>query len=287
MPNLNPACPRSNTFSTAFKYTAATLTCILVLHVSAQEETRAAAIEGENKGNFFDRNVDTTQVLVIPFEDRMYRTVVDPEMLGEKGDMNAYREVYRTALENAVIRELREMGMEPNEDLSNAMIQKRIYPGIGYRSEKVKWPEKEKKGIGKFVPKKKKTKAPEQRTGTYMHEGQMLTVKDTSTKMMVPFLIDPALQPWLQDEFGTGRTLFLTQFDIVPAQGIVNAGYGLDTATCIVQVHCSIFQEKEKVKSALIRKRFNPCYTKQHDLIDQTFNDLAFQISEMFVTKED
>jgi hypothetical protein len=179
------------------------------------------------------------------------------------------------------------MGMEPNEDLSDATIQKRVYPGIGYRSEHVEWPEKEKKGIGKLVPKKKKKKEPEQRTSTYVHQGQVQTIKDTSTKMMVPYLIDPAMQPWLQDEFGTGRILFLTQFDIVPAQGIVYAGYGLDTATCIIQVHCSILQEKEKVKSTLIRRRYKPCYTDQHELIDRNFDDLARRIAQMFATKEE
>lgn len=257
------------------------------LALFAQEETRGGSRTEEPTGMFVSRNVDTNTVFIVPFEDRMYRSVADVAYMNElEKSSQEVREVYRKALTERVISELEGLGIEPEGGEMDAALADRIYKGIGYRNEKVEWPEEEKKGLKKFAPKKKKKESTE-RTGTYINDGQIKTVRDTSTKIMVPVLIDPALQPWMQENFGNGRTLFLTQFEIVPKYGLQYSGYGLDTATCIVQVHCSIFEEKQLVKSALISKNYSPCYSDQIGIIDKTFDDLSKKIAELFATKEE
>lgn len=261
--------------------------CAISFVLFAQEETRGGSRTEETTGLFVSRNVDTTVVFIVPFEDRMYRSVADAVLLDDQGtSIQEIRDGYRKALTERVINDLDRIGLEPKGGEMDADLADRIYKGLGYRNEKVEWPEVEKKGIKKFSPKKKKKESTE-RQGTYIRDGQIRSVRDTSTKIMVPVLIDPALQPWMQENFGNGRTLFLTQFEVVPKYGLQYSGYGLDTATCMVKVHCSIFEEKKLVKNALISKNYSPCYSDQKGIINKTFDDLAKRIAFMVATKEE
>ena len=253
----------------------------------AQEQTTGGSKEEASSGLFVDRNVNTNSVLIVPFENRMYRSVADPAA-SRSAEMNSgeIREVYRAELIKRVQKEMEGSGIRPEGGLMEETTSERIYKGLGYNSEKVVWPEKEQKGVKKLVPKKKK-KEPEERAGTYIENGQVRTVRDTSTKIMVPVILDPALQPWLQEDFGTGRILFITQFDIIPNSGLQYAGFGLDTATCVLQVHCSVFEEKKKVNSTLVRKKFRPCYSEQAEIIDMTFDPIARQIARLLTKEEE
>jgi len=284
---IKPFFARARQFILSDRFWAFLFACSISFVLLAQEETRGGSRTEETTGMFVSRNVDTNKVFIVPFEDRMYRSVADAAFMNEqKKTSEEVRLIYRKELTGRIVTELEHIGVEPNGGVLDADLADRIYKGLGYRNEKVEWPEEEKKGLKKFAPKKKK-KEPTERTGTYINDGQIKTVRDTSTKIMVPVLIDPSLQPWMQENFGNGRTLFLTQFEIVPKYGLQYSGYGLDTATCTVQVHCSIFEEKKLVKSALISKNYSPCYSDQIGIIDKTFDDLAKKIAELFVTKEE
>jgi len=284
---IKPFSANTRQFILSARFWAFIFACSVSFVLFAQEETRGGSRTEETTGMFVTRNVDTNTVFIVPFEDRMYRSVADAVLINDQEkSIQEVRNLYRKALAERVVTELEKMGIEPKGGVMDAALADRIYKGLGYRNEKVEWPEEEKKGLKKFAPKKKKKESTE-RTGTYINDGQIKTVRDTSTKIMVPVLIDPALQPWMQENFGNGRTLFLTQFEIVPKYGLQYSGYGLDTATCIVQVHCSIFEEKKLVESMLVRKEYSPCYSDQIGIIDKTFDDLAKKIADLFATKEE
>lgn len=261
---------------------ALALVLLWVQFLHAQDETRQKVEQGSNAGEFFDRNTDLNQVLIVPFEDKMYRSVADP---ASPHTSSENYELYRKALEEALRHELTSWGLNVSSELPNDVLQDRIYPGLGYRTEKMQWPDPESKGAKKGLSKKKSST--KERSGTYIQNGQLRTVRDTATKVMTAVFLDPALQPWLHDEYNNGQTVFLTQLEIVPRDPLRVAGYGLDTATCVVQVHGSLYSGKEKVQSTLARSSYQPCWLPPSKIIELNFSDLAVKIATLLKKEEE
>ena len=195
-------------------------------------------------------STEKVDVLLIPFEHKMYRSTIDPQLAQKGGfDYHTIREKMRRGLDDNLVLEIKgqyivKSLLRTDTSEFNGEVAE-IYRGIGYsyeamdeekqgdesrkRKDEKRKDEKTTEATPKerldklgdkmdnlFMRKKAKKQEPE-RMGTWVQNGQIHSQIDQREKYMKTVLSDPTVVMKLCKKHGAKKVLFINQLDILDA----------------------------------------------------------------------
>ena len=203
-----------------------------------------------------DTTVDNSKVLLVIFEDKMYRSTIDHTLASAAGiSREDLRKKVRKGLDDNLMLEMKGVHKATSvlrtDTSRNHEAMYEIYSGIGYSYEpleeaKVDDGKKETKfdKIGAKMDNlfaKRKSKADEeQRSGSWVQNGQVVSRIDNREKYMKTVVVDPSLLKRLNQTYGTGKFLFINQLDILTAGSEYDKERKIQVHYTILDVHGNV-----------------------------------------------
>lgn len=173
---------------------------VSVFYAQNQPSTRKNTTTNNSRAN------NTSKILLIPFENKMYMSEIDYYINKE------------TKLNQKKIRYLFRDGL--NEQLYHAL-KKRKFEVIDLMSDTVKHQKDLKKIYGNItydfvnIPDQNNYKAPQkEKKEKGIQQGQVVAVTETENKFMNTRVLSPALIPYLYDKYKAKYYIFINELDI-------------------------------------------------------------------------
>ena len=201
------------------------------------------------------RNDEYRKVLVIPFENRMYRSDIDKKIYEKTGkDFKTIRHEIRKGLNNNVFIECKQSYDQNygvitlfNETDPETMQDLRyIYESIAYKYKELPvedTKELEAKGLMKVMDKAKQAFDPEPAPtngSTTLKNGQIYTVNNTVEKYMHTSITNPNMLEAISSKYDVDLFVFVNQLDLSAAPGIDQREFESGDYRRLAKVHYTI-----------------------------------------------
>ena len=226
---------------------------------------------------------------VIPFDLKLYYSHFDREMCKANNmDPVALRESIRLAFmqsfESAIDTSKSTISLI-QEGKFDADELNMIHGGIGYNSqvipEKVDSNETEIKKLSKKLKKKFKKKEKPKKTGTYIENGQIVTVKDTRKKYTASHIKNEALLVVLNQKYTNEVFVFINKFELTFPTNSSQSDIQHGRYQKEVKVHYSILSKEGKELTGGIASTLFPYeYKTIESLQEQVFPELVNMIMQ-------
>ncbi|MEM9022563.1 MAG: hypothetical protein AAGB22_02390 [Bacteroidota bacterium] len=225
------------------------------------------------------------QLLIIPFEPRMYRSDID-RALGEANRLNSgqLRQNFRQAISNALFIQAGDERqplalLDTNPDRLQDL--RYIYQSIAYQYIPVPpQPEPAPKNLKEKLQRKlrKKPEAPVVGT-TSVEQGEVRSARGNARQYMNTRVTNPRMVAFLTHKYEADYLLFVNEMDVLLASSNTQQQYGSDEYLREVSVHFTILDRHgEQVTGGLASTTFSSRTNDLRKIIRQAFPTLADQV---------
>lgn len=227
------------------------------------------------------------EVMVVPFELRLYYSYFDKHFVRENNlGVEAVREKFRRGLIDKIaeVSAKSKRSTSPSEDGSfNESELTMIHKSLTYskadvpiKEEKSKAEEQLDKLKAKF--KKKKPKK-EPKTGTYIENGQLVTVRDTKEKYMKSEVKNADFLFALNEKYTSETFIIINQLEILYPQQMDQTAIQSGEYPREIRVHYTIIdKEGKEINGGLAKNRFPNTINNIDQIIENYFPAIAEQI---------
>jgi hypothetical protein len=244
---------------------------------------------------FFCASYAQKGVLLVPFEDKMYRSAVDKELGAANGKsqhdiMKNLRTGLMVQLELAFRAAYKPFSLMAPDSLSQASLSLCMSStGLEYIPLKALATEKENKPIGDklkgaFGKEEKQKEGPTQ-SGIY--KGEVVTVEDSREKYMNTVVHNPQLFQTLKSHHGSKITVFINELDIV-RENTTSPFVQQNQVDRVIKVHYTAFNEEGKeMCSGIASSHFSGKKNKLDEIINDHLSAVAQKIYKDVLNAEE
>lgn len=200
-------------------------------------------------------------IMIIPFEEKLYHSEIDRDLAGESGQDHAtiVREfVMGTAFQFKYELLYRYKAFTLINSLEDSVRSDMdlLYANIGYEYKVLKDSTANEEG-NVIAGKLNRLKASTQKTGTYMKNGEIVSVKDERKKFMSTIIRSDTILPYMNYRYEADYYLFINQIDLVNDLSDANQ-VSLGNYDRILRFHYSVLDQKGKtIDEGVLEQRFS------------------------------
>ncbi len=231
-----------------------------------------------------------TNVLIIPFESKMYISDIDRDLvLKNSVNFQEIKAKFRAALDREIFISLKQyyqpLSFYTIDQTKATKELSYIYNSIGYKYEVIPTKEvvKKKNPAEKLLNKFKKKKKEPIKAG--IENGEVVSQIDNREKYMKTVLTNAKLLPNLNKKYQASNYIFINELDIKKSANDVYAA-SEEQYKREIKVHYTIFNASGKaVSSGAIKSRFNAGQNDVNKIIKVQFPLIAQRIVEKLVAQ--
>ncbi len=229
------------------------------------------------------------EVLVIPTNPELYNSFFDREMM-EVNNISFYtlRDTILMTLSQKVAQAIRDTlacSVLPESQTGYTEDMAFVYESISYSYELVPQPVEEVTTINKWKKKiKKSDPQEEQKKGTYMQEGQIMTNQETRPRYTNIKITNPDFLYVLNKKYHANQFVFINKFEMEISTNITQVDIQSDNYPREIRVHYTVVDSSGvEVTSGLIVRNSSSYDNQLEYLFNESLTQIGVEITNKFV----
>ena len=233
------------------------------------------------------------KVMVIPTNPELYNSFFDRQMM-EVNNVSFYK------LRDTILMSLSHKVSEAiNDSMASAVMPESqsgyvedmafVYESIRYTYELVPQLPEEVSAVNKWKKKltKKDTKEPEERKGTFMDQGQIVTNAETRPRYTNVKIVNPDFLYLLNKRYHAETFVFINQYEMEIATTISQIDIQSDNYPREIRVHYTVMDvEGNEITSGIVIRNSSSYDNQLNFLIDESLTQIGVEISRKLESTE-
>lgn len=254
----------------------------LIILFSASMYAQEDTYNTSNRRAQLSSDTMTVDFLVIPANKKLYNSFFDRQLIETNGvSFNTLRDTTLTTIALQVANALTDSlpsGVIPESFSEYDEDMNFVYESIEYKYEQVPERKVEETTLNKWKKKFKKEE-PEQRKGTYMENGQIVSNPDYKPQYTNIEVLNPDFLFILNQKYKAHTFVFINQYEMVIPTHVDQINIQSDNYARIIKVHYSVVNLKgEVIHSGVVTQSSSSYDDKLDYLFENSFLQIGHQI---------
>ena len=269
------------------------LLIIAISYSAVFSQASTLDINDSEVGTVNSREANYKNILIIPYDQRMYSSDIDPFFAAHGHNVPVARQQLRVGLGGELMATTQEKRIHGTsiflspENSEAAKDLSYIYASIAYKYKAVSQADKgepEAKGLMKVMDKVKTTfdsNETHDASGARIQDGQIYSVSDNQERYMAASITNENLLTLITQKYEASYVVFVNKLDIKAVEGTDYRAYQAEDFRRLVKVHYTIFDRLgNEVSGGASKALLSSKVSDPEKVVKQVFPEISNQIAE-------